>query len=556
MKKLYFLFLLTLISFSAFSQNPGDIVITEIMKNPALVSDNYGEWFEVHNSTSTSIDLQNWVIRDQPGGSQNSTTITNSVIVPAGGYIAMGRGGVTDSSASDFNGGLTYAYVYDSSFSMSNGSDEVILEAPDGSGGFTVIDEVFYSDANFPDSTGVSMQLDSAALTSDNNDGSNWCNGTQAYNGQDIGTPGSANNTCDPVCEASLGSATANCDAITTGTDTYSVTLAFSGAGTTTFVVTSTTGTVSGDNPSTNVTGNIIVSGISEGTDVTITMDDTANGGLCALTREVTSLVCEPTGSVDIELIGVMDFTVSTGGSTGKAHHLVATADNVQLSDYGLGSANNGGGTDGEEFSLPAGIVNNGDNILVVRDAAAIEAYFTTAGYNLFDLVIVDTGGDVVNGNGNDAIELYKNGSVVETFGDITDSSAADWNYLDSWAYKTTLGAAWPTGWSYGGVDCTDGSTTIFDSSCVYPFLESLSTKAFSKAELSIYPNPVNNGLVTIKSPLAGVKNIELFDAIGRNVLKTELTAEALDVSKLGVGLYLLKVTIGDRSAAHKLIIN
>jgi hypothetical protein len=47
-----------------------------------------------------------------------------------------------------------------------------------------------------------------------------------------------------------------------------------------------------------------------------------------------------------------------------------------------------------------------------------------------------------------------------------------------------------------------------------------------------------------------------LFDAIGRNVLKTELTAEALDVSELGAGLYLLKVTIGDRSAAHKLIIN
>jgi hypothetical protein len=555
MKKLYFLFLLTLISFSAFSQNPGDIVITEIMKNPALVSDDYGEWFEVHNSTGSSIDLQNWVIRDQPGSSQNSTTITNSVIVPAGGYIAMGRGGVTDSSASDFNGGLTYAYVYDSSFSMSNGSDEVILEAPDGSGGFTVIDEVFYSDANFPDSTGVSMQLDSAALTSDNNDGSNWCNGTQAYNGQDIGTPGSANNTCDPVCEASLGSATTNCDAITTGTDTYSVTLAFSGAGTTTFVVTSTTGTVSGDDPSTNVTGNIIVSGISEGTDVTITMDDTANGGLCTLTREVTSPVCEPTGTIDLELKGVMDFTVPSGGSDGKALHVVATADIANLNIYGLGVANNGGGTDGQEYTFDDISVLQGENILVVRSLDALTAYFTADGIALFDHVLIGT--TKISQNGDDAIELFKNDSVVETFGEIdTDGSGESWEYLDSWAYKTTSGAAWPTGWSYGGVECTNGSTTIFDSSCVYPFLESLSTKAFSKAELSIYPNPVNNGLVTIKSPLAGVKNIALFDAIGRNVLKTELTSEALDVSELGAGLYLLKVTIGDRSATHKLIIN
>ena len=545
MKKLYFL-LFILISFTGFSQSAGDIVVTEFMNDSDAVSDTVGEWLELYNSTGADIDLNGWTLKDD---GSNSHTFTTSIIVPAGSYFVMGRG--ADSAV---NGGVNLDHSYgDGVFTLSNSEDEIILLSPSS----VEIDRIVYGVGGFPDGgPGFSISLDPNQLAGDNNLAANWCLSTSVFGAGDYGTPGVENDACGAVCEASLGSATTNCDAITTGTDTYSVTLAFSGAGTTTFVVTSTTGTVSGDDPSTNVTGNITVSGISEGTDVTITMDDTANGGLCTLTKEVTSPVCEPTGSVDIELIGVMDFTVSTGGSTGKAHHLVATADNVQLSDYGLGSANNGGGTDGEEFSLPAGIVNNGDNILVVRDAAAIEAYFTTAGYNLFDLVIVDTGGDAVDGNGNDAIELYKNGSVVETFGDITDSGAADWNYLDSWAYKTTLGAAWPTGWSYGGADCTDGSTTIFDSSCVYPFLESLSTKAFSKAELSIYPNPVNNGLVTIKSPLAGVKNIALFDAIGRNVLKTELTSEALDVSELGAGLYLLKVTIGDRSATHKLIIN
>jgi len=545
MKKLYF-FLFILISFTGFSQIAGDIVVTEFMNDSDAVSDTVGEWLELYNTTGSDIDLNGWTLKDD---GSDSHTFTTSIIVSAGSYFVMGRG-----ADSTVNGGVNLDHSYgDGVFTMANGADEIVLLSPSS----VEIDRIVYGVGGFPDGgPGFSISLDPNQLAGDNNLAANWCLSTSVFGAGDLGTPGVENDACGAVCEASLGSATANCDAITTGTDTYSVTLAFSGAGTTTFVVTSTTGNVSGDDPSTNVTGNIIVSGISEGTDVTITMDDTANGGLCPLTREVTSPVCEPTGSVDIELRGVMDFTVSTGGSTGKAHHLVAIADNVQLSNYGLGSANNGGGTDGEEFSLPAGIVNNGDNILVVRDAAAIEAYFTTAGYNLFDLVIVDTGGDAVDGNGNDAIELYKNGSVVETFGDITDSSASTWNYLDSWAYKTTLGAAWPNGWSYGGVNCTDGSTTIFDSGCVYPFLESLSTKAFSKAELSIYPNPVNNGLVTIKSPLAGVKNIALFDAIGRNVLKTELTAEALDVSELGAGLYLLKVTIGDRSATHKLIIN
>jgi hypothetical protein len=545
MKKLYFL-LFILISFTGFSQSAGDIVVTEFMNDSDAVSDTVGEWLELYNATGSDIDLNGWTLKDD---GSNSHTFTTSIIVPAGSYFVMGRG-----ADSTVNGGVNLDHSYgDGVFTLSNSEDEIVLLSPSS----VEIDRIVYGVGDFPDGgPGFSISLDPNQLAGDNNLAANWCLSTSVFGAGDSGTPGVENDACGAVCEASLDSYTTDCDAITTGTDTYSVTLAFSGAGTTTFVVTITTGTVSGDDPSTSVTGNIIVSGIPEGTDVTITMDDTANGGLCTLTREVTSPVCEPTGTVDIELRGIMDFTVPSGGSTGKAHHLVVTADNVELSDYGLGSANNGGGTDNEEFSLPAGIVNSGDNILIVRDLSAIEAYFTVEGYALFDLVIVDTNGDAVDGNGNDAIELFKNGSVVETFGDITDSGAVTWDYLDSWAYKTTIGAAWPTGWSYGGANCTDGSTTIFDSSCVYPFLAALSTKAFSKTELSIYPNPVNNGLVTIKSPLAGVKNIALFDAIGRNVLKTELTAEALDVSELGAGLYLLKVTIGDRSATHKLIIN
>ena len=66
--------------------------------------------------------------------------------------------------------------------------------------------------------------------------------------------------------------------------------------------------------------------------------------------------------------------------------------------------------------------------------------------------------------------------------------------------------------WNYGTVGCATGSTT-FESTCIYPFVASLSSDDFSKTELSIYPNPVSNGLVTIKSQLSGVKNIELYHA-------------------------------------------
>ena len=542
MKKLYFL-LFILISFTGFSQSAGDIVVTEFMNDSGAVSDTVGEWLELYNSTGLDIDLNGWTLKDD---GSDSHTFTTSIIVPAGSYFVMGRG-----ADSTVNGGVNLDHSYgDGVFSMANGADEIVLLSPSS----VEIDRIVYGVGGFPyGGPGFSISLDPNQLAGDNNLAANWCLSTSVFGDGDSGTPGVENDACDPVCEASLGSATTNCDAITTGTDTYSVTLAFSGAGTTTFVVTSTTGTVSGDDPSTNVTGNITVSGISEGTDVTITMDDTANGGLCTLTREVTSPVCEPTGTIELELKGIIDFTVPSAGNDGKAIHVLATSDIADLSVYGIGTAGNGGGTDGLEYSFDAISVTAGDNILVARTLSAMESYFTTAGYNLFDHILLAS--TAINGNGNDAIELFKNGSVVETFGEInfeggSSNFSMDWAYNDSWAYKVN------DVWTYGGPDCTDESTTIFDSTCVYPFLESLSTKAFSKAELSIYPNPVNNGLVTIKSPLAGVKNIALFDAIGRNVLKTELTSEALDVSELGAGLYLLKVTIGDRSATHKLIIN
>lgn len=176
MKKIYILFLLT--SFIGFSQSPGDIIITEIMQNPTGISDDFGEWFEVYNTTGSDIDMNGWIIRDQPGGSQNTTTIAGSVIVPAGDYITLGRGGITDSVDPGYNGGVTHAYVYDFSFLMSNGADEVILEL---SG--TIIDEVYYDGGtSFPDPNGKSMTLSASALNaSDNDTGSNWCEGTSIY---------------------------------------------------------------------------------------------------------------------------------------------------------------------------------------------------------------------------------------------------------------------------------------------------------------------------------------------------------------------------------------
>ena len=167
-----------------------------------------------------------------------------------------------------------------------------------------------------------------------------------------------------------------------------------------------------------------------------------------------------------LALQGIIDFTVPLGGNNGKAIHVVASADIADLSSFGIGVANNGGGTDGEEYTFPAASVSEGDDILVLRSEEAMSAYFAGC-YAEFEHVFM--GNSSIIQNGDDAIELFELETVIETFGDINvDGSGEEWEYTDSWAYKVD-GV-----WTYGEVNCTDGTQTTYDSDCPYPLCSAL----------------------------------------------------------------------------------
>lgn len=159
----------------------GDIVIDEIMQNPAAVSDTYGEWFELYNTTASPIDLAGCVIRDD---AINTHTIT-SLTIPAHGYSVLAKNG--DPAQ---NGGITPDYVYGNDMTLSNAADQIILECNQ-----VEIDRVDYDGGPlFPDPNGASMTLGDPSL--DNNVGSNWCEASSPYGAGDLGTPGTANDTC------------------------------------------------------------------------------------------------------------------------------------------------------------------------------------------------------------------------------------------------------------------------------------------------------------------------------------------------------------------------
>ncbi|VAV83791.1 Alkaline phosphatase [hydrothermal vent metagenome] len=164
--------------------NEGDIIITEVMQNPAAVSDGSGEWFEVYNTTGAPIDMLGWTIKDDTSASE-TYTIATSVVVPANGYVVFGN-----NADSGTNGGVTVSHQY-SGISLGNGTDGLIIECSS-----TTIDNVIWDNgATFPDPNGASMELSTTTLNDTSNDvGTNWAAGTTPFGAGDLGSPGLVNN--------------------------------------------------------------------------------------------------------------------------------------------------------------------------------------------------------------------------------------------------------------------------------------------------------------------------------------------------------------------------
>ena len=132
-------------------------------------------------------------------------------------------------------------------------------------------------------------------------------------------------------------------------------------------------------------------------------------------------------GSSPLILTGIVDATLT--GGVPKAIEIYVAQDMDDLSVCGVGSASNGGGTDGEEFTFPAMAVTKGQFITIATETANFETFFGRSP----DL----TNGTAPNINGDDAVELFCNGEVVDVFGQIdVDGTGTDWEYMDGWAYR------------------------------------------------------------------------------------------------------------------------
>lgn len=170
------------------------------------------------------------------------------------------------------------------------------------------------------------------------------------------------------------------------------------------------------------------------------------------------------TASADLLITAVYDGPLS--GGTPKGIELYVENDIADLSAYGIGSANNGNGSNGEEFTFPTMGATAGSFIYVTTNDTAFSDYYGFA---------PDFVSSSMSINGDDAIELFHAGTVIDVFGDInTDGNGTPWEYLDGWAYRVdgtpANGGVWDdASFTYSGANAVDGCSTNDSCSSVMP---------------------------------------------------------------------------------------
>jgi hypothetical protein len=180
----------------------GDLLITEVMHDPSMVSYYKGEWFEVYNNSTTYVNLADLQIDDS--GSDIFTVDEYTPLRP-GEYAIFA---VRDNDA--VNGGIEgvdFRYIFGSEMGLTD-NDDITL-----SYGVITFDSVAWDSSSFPSTSGVAMQLGTPSFDAATNDnGISWCDSSLTYGDGDYGTPGGTNGDCDADTDGDGFNEDVDCD--------------------------------------------------------------------------------------------------------------------------------------------------------------------------------------------------------------------------------------------------------------------------------------------------------------------------------------------------------
>jgi endonuclease I len=337
----------------------------------------------------------------------------------------------------------------------------------------------------------------------------------------------------NPVTDTEAPTAATNL--IASNPTTNSIDLSWT-AGTDNIAVTSYDIYVDGTNTVSTSNTSITVTGLAANTEFCFTVfaKDAAQN-----TAPSSNESCETTdqGASSTNEIFISEYV--EGSSNNKALEIANfTGNSINLSAYTIARDVNSNGAYGAALQL-TGSIANGNVHVVSRGNASQEI-----------LAVADqlSSGDAMSFNGDDPVGLFKNGVLIDIFGNFGGT-----NEFENVTYRRKSTVINPsTAFDLVGEwDAYDINNVTDLGSHSTP----LEINDFDENSFSFFPNPVKSNQIFFK--FTSELKVEIYDITGKLIINTLLkdrTTKSLDVSALNSGLYVVKMSNNFGVQVKKLI--
>ena len=225
------------------------------------------------------------------------------------------------------------------------------------------------------------------------------------------------------------------------------------------------------------------------------------------------------------------------GSSNNKALEIANFTGNlINLSGYTIARDVNGNGTYGADLQL-TGMLATGNVHVISRGNASAE---TVA---LADQI---SSGDAMSFNGDDPVGLFKNGVLIDIFGNFGGTN----NFANA-TYRRKQTVINPTTvFDLAGEWVTSTTNDITD---LGSHSAPLGSNDLQENSFSFFPNPARLNKLFFKStrPLS----VEVYSLTGKLILNTTIdSSKSLDISSLNTGLFIIKMRSDSGTKIKKLI--
>lgn len=381
-------------------------------------------------------------------------------------------------------------------------------------------------------------------------------------------TPRASNIDCSSACPISVFVVSVTCDMVTTGVDTYTTTLGFSGGGTAPYTFSSTQGSVSGDDPSSVSEGEIIITGVNEGTDFSYSLTSEN----CDISNTINSPSCEPGSTVntiaelragtignDYTLNGeaivtfVQSFRNQKFIEDPTAAILIDDSNGIITSALVAGDGITGLTGTLDEFggmmqfrpTMNISASSSGNTIaaqsVLASDLNANPNNYESEYVRIYEFALIDTTENPTWVVGTEYQMLTQSGSY--TFR--TSFYDADYIGADVPTSNTTVVAGIITERNDGDYYITSRSLSDFSNT--------LNANTNTLQGFVMTPNPATS-FIQVKAASNSPISLQIFDVLGKQVMGLE-NATLVNIESLTTGLYIVKAVQNGETLTTKLIV-